>query len=130
VPPLQPPAAPDDYVYVDVSRQVLFDVRDGRVRAVLPVSTGGGYVYTGLDGRRHLARTPTGRFEIRRKVPGWDTSYLGRLYYPLYFRGGYAIHGSTSVPIEPVSHGCVRIPIWLTRDFYVRHELGTPVIVT
>jgi hypothetical protein len=111
--PDPPLARPDSYLYVDLDRQVLYDVRDGRVEQVLPVSTGGGYTYTGRDGLQHVAVTPSGRFQIFRKVAGWDLSYLGRLYYPVYFHGGYAIHGSKSVPLEPVSHGCVRIPIWL-----------------
>ena len=34
---------------------------------------------------------------------------LGTLYRPLYFEGGYAIHGSPYVPSYPDSHGCVRL---------------------
>lgn len=109
---------------------MLFDTRDGRLRRTLPVSTGGGYTYRGLGGRLHVARTPQGRFQVFRKVRSWDESYLGRLYYPVYFSGGYAIHGSTSVPIRPVSHGCVRIPLWLAKRFHAEHPVGTGVIVT
>jgi hypothetical protein len=36
-------------------------------------------------------------------------SYLGTMYKPFYFYGGYAIHGSPSVPGYPASHGCVRV---------------------
>jgi lipoprotein-anchoring transpeptidase ErfK/SrfK len=126
----QPPLAePAGYVYVDLDRQLLLDVRGGDVRRILPVSTGGGYTYTGLDGRAHVAITPTGRFEVFRRVAGEDRSYLGTLYYPSYFTNGYAIHGSESVPAEPASHGCVRIPLYLARTFFERMELGTPVIV-
>ncbi|MEZ5102791.1 MAG: L,D-transpeptidase family protein [Thermoleophilia bacterium] len=127
--PAAPLAQPATYVYVDLGRQVLLDVRDGRVAQVIAISSGGSYPYTGLDGREHVARTPTGSFRVQRKVAGWDESYLGRLYYPLYFQGGYAIHGSTSVPIEPVSHGCVRIPIWLAQAFFQEHGIGTRVVV-
>jgi peptidoglycan hydrolase-like protein with peptidoglycan-binding domain len=124
-----PLARPDDYVYVDLSRQILFDVRRGRVTRVLPVSTGGGYTYTGLDGRRHVAITPQGTFRVFRKVAGKDRSYLGTLYFPSYFTNGYAIHGSTNVPPRPVSHGCVRIPNYLAPDFFRRMEIGTTVVV-
>jgi peptidoglycan hydrolase-like protein with peptidoglycan-binding domain len=124
-----PPVRGSDYVYVDLDLQVLFDVRGGRVTRVLPVSTGGGYAYTGLDGRRHVAVTPTGRFRVFRKVAGRDRSYLGTLYYPSYFRGGYAIHGSQSVPTVPASHGCVRIPLWVAQDVFRRLGIGTTVIV-
>ena len=34
---------------------------------------------------------------------------LGLLYRPKYFYGGVAIHGFTSVPSQPASHGCVRL---------------------
>jgi hypothetical protein len=126
----QPPlASPQRHVYVDLDRQVLFEVSSGEVIGVLQVSTGGGYTYTGLDGRRHVARTPSGSYEVFRKVAGKDRSSLGALYYPSYFKGGYAIHGSESVPPRPVSHGCVRIPLWLARDFFGRTPIGTPVIV-
>jgi N-acetylmuramoyl-L-alanine amidase len=124
-----PPLDEDDYVYVDLEQQLLYDVQGGSVHRVLTVSTGGGYEYTGLDDEQHIAVTPTGRFEVFRKVEGKDTSYLGTLYYPSYFQGGYAIHGSQSVPPRPVSHGCVRIPLWLAQEFFERVRIGTPVIV-
>jgi N-acetylmuramoyl-L-alanine amidase len=127
--PAPPLASPGGYVYVDLDRQILFDVYRGRVIRVLPISTGGGYTYTGLDGAQHVAVTPRGRFEVFRKVAGKDTSYLGNLYYPSYFTNGYAIHGSKSVPPTPVSHGCVRIPLWLSQEFFDRVRIGTPVIV-
>jgi hypothetical protein len=129
LPPRPPLGRPDGYVYVDLDRQILFDVRDGDVVRVLPVSSGGGYAYTGLDGAGHVAITPKGRFEVYRKVAGEDRSYLGTLYYPSYFTNGYAIHGSASVPAEPASHGCVRVPLWMARKLYRRMGIGTPVIV-
>jgi N-acetylmuramoyl-L-alanine amidase len=127
--PAPPLASRDAYVYVDLRRQILFDVRHGNVMRVLPVSTGGGYAYTGLDGNRHVAITPTGTYRIFRRVGGKEESYLGTLYYPGYFANGYAIHGSKRVPPRPVSHGCVRIPLWVAREFFRRMHIGTPVIV-
>jgi hypothetical protein len=127
--PSAPRAALDDYVFVDVRRQILLDVRRGHVHGVVPVSTGGGYTYTGLDERPHVATTPTGTFEVFRKVAGKDQSYLGTLHYPSYFVGGYAIHGSTSVPTQPASHGCVRVPLWLAQPLFERLQIGSTVIV-
>jgi hypothetical protein len=127
--PEPPLAGPDGYVYVDLEQQLLYDVRRGAVRRVLPISSGGGYAYTGLDGAQHIATTPTGRFEVHRKVAGKDTSYLGTLYYPSYFTNGYAIHGSESVPPYPASHGCVRVPLWAAKTLFARMRIGTPVIV-
>jgi lipoprotein-anchoring transpeptidase ErfK/SrfK len=51
------------------------------------------------------------------------------MYYPSYFSGGYAIHGSPSVPAGPVSHGCVRIPMSAAIGFFQRNPVGTPVTV-
>jgi lipoprotein-anchoring transpeptidase ErfK/SrfK len=39
--------------------------------------------------------------------------------------GGYAIHGSTSVPADPASHGCVRIPMSDAIGFFERNLIGT-----
>ena len=128
--PLTPPIPGlANYVYVDLSQQRLTEVHHGAVTAVLPVSTGGGYRYTSSDGVNRLAVTPVGRFTIYRKLPGWQRSYLGSMYYPSYFVGGYSIHGSPSVPPYPVSHGCIRIPMWAAIGFYQRNPIGTPVFV-
>ena len=58
-------------------------------------------------------------------MPGWDWV----LWYPLYFKGGFAIHGYPSVPAYPASHGCVRIPMWIAPSLYGKHGHGTTVIV-
>jgi lipoprotein-anchoring transpeptidase ErfK/SrfK len=117
------------YVYVDLSQQRLYEVHHGAVTAALPVSTGGGYRYKSSNGSVHVAVTPVGRFRIYSKLAGWHRSYLGSMYYPNYFDGGYAIHGDPYVPRYPVSHGCIRIPMWAARGFYARNGIGTPVFV-
>jgi hypothetical protein len=117
------------YVEVDISRQVLFEVRRHKVRHTLPVSSGGEYTYVGSDGNLAVAHTPRGRFSIIRKVAGWRNGSLGRLWYPNYFVGGYAIHGYPKVPVKPASHGCVRIPMYTAKPFFYREPLGTRVIV-
>jgi lipoprotein-anchoring transpeptidase ErfK/SrfK len=117
------------YVYVDLSQQRLYEVHRGVVTHVLHVSSGGGYRYTSSDGVTRIAATPVGRFRIYRKLPGWHRSYLGSMYYPSYFDGGYAIHGDPYVPAYPVSHGCIRIPMGAAIGFYARNAIGTPVFV-
>jgi N-acetylmuramoyl-L-alanine amidase len=117
------------YVYVDLSQQRLYEVHHGRVTVALHVSTGGGYRYRSANGATHVAVTPVGRFRIYSKSPGWRRSYLGSMYYPNYFDGGYAIHGDPYVPAYPVSHGCIRIPMRAARGFYARNGIGTPVFV-
>ena len=73
--------------------------------------------------------TPVGRFAVYRKVVGFDPSPLGTLYDPLYFTGGYAIHGNPSVPPYPASHGCVRIPMWVAPHLYQTVPYGETVYV-
>jgi len=105
-------------------------VDGGKVSTVLNTSTGGGYTYT-ADGVTAVARTPTGQFRIFRSVDGMDISPLGQLWRPRYYYGGYAIHGSDSIPPYPVSHGCVRLSypaidwIWATGQA----PIGTEVLV-
>jgi peptidoglycan/xylan/chitin deacetylase (PgdA/CDA1 family)/peptidoglycan hydrolase-like protein with peptidoglycan-binding domain len=117
-----------NFIDVDVSRQVLFEVKKGRVINTIPVSSGN-EAYYDQDGQTYKAHTPRGDFTIERKIPGWRTSRLGRLWYPSYFVGGFAIHGSDSVPTYPASHGCVRIPMYVTKSFYYRNPIGTPTYV-
>ena len=73
--------------------------------------------------------TPEGTFSIQRKVTGFDPSPLGTLYDPMYFTGGYAIHGNPSVPAYPASHGCVRIPMWAAPWMFDFNEIGETVDV-
>jgi peptidoglycan/xylan/chitin deacetylase (PgdA/CDA1 family)/lipoprotein-anchoring transpeptidase ErfK/SrfK len=116
------------YVEVDISRQVLFEVRQSRVFKVLPISSGNEKNYK-QDGVKYKAHTPRGKFRIERRISGWRKSRLGRLWHPSYFKGGYAIHGSPTVPVYPASHGCVRIPMWLTKGFNRRNPVGTRVFI-
>lgn len=99
-----------DGVEIDLGRQVLVVVRGGKVSVVLNTSTGNGEWYTTTYGTRAIARTPTGTFTFLRRVDGMDESSLGKLWRPIYFTdSGYAVHGSSSVPPRPASHGCARI---------------------
>jgi peptidoglycan hydrolase-like protein with peptidoglycan-binding domain len=126
--PKAPDHASSTYVDVDITRQVLFEVRDGKVIHTLPISTANGATYQSRSGLA-TATTPRGEFSIYSQTSGWRESYLGSLYSPSYFYGGYAIHGSTSVPAYPASHGCVRIPMHSTPGFFERNGVGTPVYV-
>jgi N-acetylmuramoyl-L-alanine amidase len=102
-----------DYIEVDKTRQVLFDVKGGEVAWVVHVSTGA------------TGNTPLGSWTVYRKVGGWDWV----LWYPMYFKGGFAIHGYPSVPAYPASHGCVRIPMWIATRLFAAHGYGTTVFV-
>lgn len=118
-----------DRVEIDLDRQVLYLVRADQVTAVLPVSSGSGEVYAGRGGSPVRATTPEGSYRFYRHVDGWRISYLGGLYRPFYFRGGYAIHGSTSVPPYPASHGCVRVELHDMDFLTTQLEIGMPIYV-
>lgn len=118
-----------EHVEVDLDRQVLFLVNnEGTITRILPVSTGSGKRYN-EKGMRGLAYTPRGRFRVYGKVSGWKRSPLGLLYYPNYISDGVAIHGNPDVPPKPQSHGCIRIPIFASREMSKMLPVGTIVLV-
>jgi PKD domain/L,D-transpeptidase catalytic domain/Putative peptidoglycan binding domain len=112
-------SSPADHLEIDKGHQVLYVIRGGRVALIVPVSTAGipGYF------------TPVGRFAIYRKVGGFDPSPLGTLFDPMYFTGGYAVHGNPSVPPYPASHGCVRVPMWIAPYLFQTNAYGETVYV-
>jgi lipoprotein-anchoring transpeptidase ErfK/SrfK len=108
---------------------VLFIVEaHDKVSHILPISSGSGQPFTS-EGWTRNAVTPTGKFEVCRKIQGWRKSPLGLLYYPNYICGGVAIHGNPSVPVTPASHGCIRIPMFAAAAFSRLTPIGTIVIV-
>lgn len=112
-------AAPANHLEVNKGLQVLYVVQHSRIALIVPIST------AGVAG----AFTPVGRFAVYRKVGGFDPSPLGTLYDPMYFTGGYAIHGNPSVPPYPASHGCVRVPMWIAPFLYRTIPYGETVYV-
>jgi hypothetical protein len=72
---------------------------------------------TAEEGICGVATTPGGVFHFERRVVGWRNSKLGRLYNPVYFNYGIAVHGASNVPSYPASHGCVRIPMHIADYF-------------
>lgn len=115
------------HVEVDIDRQVLLIVDEKERVRVLPVSTGTEkpFVY---DGQTSIAYTPRGRFVVYEKGVGWEDNLPG-MYYANYISGGIAIHGSYSVPVQPASHGCIRIPMFAAREVSRLLKLGTIVLV-
>jgi lipoprotein-anchoring transpeptidase ErfK/SrfK len=105
-------------VEISLAHQALFLYQNGSLLKILSVATG-----------TAETPTPTGTFRMYRSEAGWHTSALGRLYNAQYFVGGYAIHGSMSVPAEPASHGCVRIPMNSAEWFPERVTQGTQVFI-
>jgi len=100
--------APGPRVEVDLDRQIAFFISQYGEVTTINISSGSGREYDKPDGGTAVAYTPTGEFAVERRVDGLREAPLGSLYYPLYFKDGWAIHGSSSVPAYPASHGCVR----------------------
>jgi L,D-transpeptidase catalytic domain/Putative peptidoglycan binding domain len=103
------------HIEVDQTRQVLVTVRDGQAENIIHVSTG-------------KPSTPTrdGSFHVFSKLAGYSPK---RLYYPSFFDGERAIHGWTDVPTYAASHGCVRIPYWITLWMFAQDPIGTPILI-
>jgi N-acetylmuramoyl-L-alanine amidase len=116
------------HVEVDLDRQVLMLVNDEGAVRVLPVSTGSGKPFID-QGQTSIAYTPRGRFIVYDKTVGWEKGEFRSMYYSNYISGGVAIHGYRSVPIQPASHGCIRIPIFAAREVSKLLKLGTIVLV-
>jgi len=117
-------------VEVNLRLRVLLLYRDNKLALVSHVSTGGGYYYCS-GGSCGYAITPTGHFTTTVFMPGWVTVPLGQMYNPVFFIDtAYAIHGDTYVPLQPVSHGCVRIPMDIAAFFHTLVPTpGTPVYI-
>ena len=123
-----------DRTEIDVGKQVLTLYQGNQVRLITTMSSGSGEYYCYTDKYRPVrvcenALTPSGKYAYTRFVNGWDESPLGHLYNPYYFNGGIAVHGYTTVPTSPASHGCVRIPMTISQYFHTLVHQGDPVYV-
>jgi hypothetical protein len=121
VAPRRTPGGTHMEVYIPEQVSVLF--KDGEARVISHVSSGENIEWCDVveidldDGTTEekgicgISLTPGGVFHFDRKVDGWRNAKLGRLYQPVYFNYGIAIHGSGNVPDYPASRGCVRHPM-------------------
>ena len=116
-------------VEVSLGRRVLYVYRNSKIVLISHISSGGGYYY--CDNGCSYAITPTGNYRTRVFMPGWINVPLGQMYNSVFFIGtAYAIHGDTYVPLNPVSHGCVRIPMDIAAFFHTLVRVpGEPVYV-
>ena len=117
---------------IDIDRQLVLAVEDGQVVKTINASSGNGETYE-AKGATYTAYTPRGSFAVYREENRMYASSLelGDMWRPKFFTGGIAVHGSSSVPAFPASHGCVRVSnsamdwIWDTWGA----PSGTPVVV-
>ncbi len=92
--------------------------------------------YGNEDGKKPLTRleqglsiTPGGVYHYDRLVKGRRESALGGMLNPVYFNYGIAVHGAFQVPPYPASHGCIRIPNYISAKFQRIVSLGEAVYV-
>jgi peptidoglycan hydrolase-like protein with peptidoglycan-binding domain len=116
-------------VEVDLTKQVLYLVKNGTITRILPVSSGNGKKYRTKRGTLATALSPVGYYKIQRVIRGERVADLGTLYDPQYFYKGWAIHGSNSVPAYPASHGCTRVTRWDAKWLLKQIGVGTNVYV-
>ena len=121
-------------VEIDISRQILMYFDEFGLNRVVAVSSGSNRKYCEISkksGKENCgdAHTPRGNYRVERRIKGKRESDLGVLYNPMYFTGGYAIHGSPSIPAYAASHGCVRITNHTADWMFADVKNGTPVYV-
>ena len=118
-------------IEINLGIEVLVLYKNNQVQLISHVSSGGGYYFCSPGGGCGYAITPTGNFHTLSFFPGWLAVPLGYMYNPVFFLGtAYAIHGDIPVPLEPVSHGCVRIPMDIAAFFHTLIKVpGEPVYI-
>ncbi|HEY5362233.1 MAG TPA: L,D-transpeptidase family protein [Streptosporangiaceae bacterium] len=126
-------------VEVNQNIEVLVLYHHNKVELISHVSTGGGYYYACPppgSGTCGPAITPDGSYRAHWFARGWLQVPLGMMYNPVFFIGGaYAIHGDVPVPLNPASHGCVRIPMDISQFFHKLIRVkqpggGTPIYIS
>jgi peptidoglycan hydrolase-like protein with peptidoglycan-binding domain len=124
-------AAGPNRVEVNLHTEVLVLYKHNHIQLISHVSSGGGYSYCSPGGGCGVAITPTGNFRTLSFFPGWLAVPLGFMFNSVFFIGtAFAIHGETDVPLVPVSHGCVRIPMDVAAFFHTLVKIpGEPVII-
>jgi hypothetical protein len=104
------------------SAQAAMSVRVDIPAQRMHVTTSDGEVYNWVisSGRKGF-RSPNGVFRPTRLEKNWySRKYGGAMPYAVFFRGGYAIHGTTAVGAlgRPASHGCIRLHTANARTFF------------
>jgi len=129
--PIPPKARIDqpDRVEVDIGHQLLYLILDGKVDAIVHVSTG----YDPYDTPRTKYFANGSHFYHKHGYNGWSPlpgdwsiykfwAYLGR-------NNNYGVHGYRSVPYWPASHGCIRVEVWEADYLHELFYIGLPVHV-
>lgn len=93
--------------------QAKVDVRVDIAGQRISVTTDDGEVHNwAISSGRKGFRSPNGVYRPTRLERSWySRKYGGAMPHAVFFRGGYAIHGTTAVGAlgRPASHGCIRL---------------------
>lgn len=134
VPARRQPGSPN-HVEIYLPEQVMTVFKGTELQLVTHISTGTGVTWceevtidpgeegneTGIEpikeGWCGESVTPGGIYYFYNRRIGLRESKLGTMWNPVYFNYGIAIHGAMTVPKEPASHGCVRVPIFISEYF-------------
>lgn len=96
-----------------VPAQAGVDVRVNIAAQRMSVTTSDGEVHNwAISSGRKGFRSPNGVYRPTRLERSWySRKYGGAMPHAVFFRGGYAIHGTTAVGAlgRPASHGCIRL---------------------
>lgn len=127
-------------VEVNKNIEVLVVYKQDKITLISHVSTA---AYSRPDGTGWV--TPDGHYRAQEYIAGpvKDSTFGGFMYNPVFFIGrSYAIHGMPNptstfsydgVPLNPASHGCVRIPMDVSVVFHNHVRIGfahgTPIYV-
>lgn len=133
--PRRPNAQTDTHVEVYLPEQVLIVFKQDKPALITHISSGDGKPWCeevtidpGEDGNRNGKEpikkgvcgdsiTPAGLYYFYNRRTGTRESKLGTMWNPVYFNEGVAVHGAAQVPIRPASHGCIRIPMFISEYF-------------
>lgn len=112
---VQRPDLPKDHVEINIGKQLILLIENGRVRNHIHTSTG-------------KSSTPTvrGTFTVYEKR---NYRQANRMYRSIFFYGGYAIHGYPEIPTYPASAGCARTYDGNQDFLYPRVDYGERVYV-
>jgi Putative peptidoglycan binding domain/L,D-transpeptidase catalytic domain len=115
-------------IYLPEQTAVLF--KGGVPQLVTHISSGSGQEWCSEEADKcGVSITPGGVYKFYRRESDWWEGALGKLYNPIFFNYGIAVHGMTYVPNYPISHGCVRIPMHVAEYFPDLVKRGDQVFV-
>lgn len=133
--PRRPNAQTETHVEVYLPEQVLIVFKADKPALITHISSGDGQPWCeevtidpgedgNVNGKEPIKKgvcgesvTPAGLYYFYNRRSGTRESKLGTMWNPVYFNGGVAVHGAAQVPIRPASHGCIRIPMFISEYF-------------